>query len=194
MFERSDKYLALTLRRIVIIVNDKQLIEKIADGNEGALELLYAQYYPRLVRFLYRVTADKEHIVEIVNDVFFIVWKNASKFRAESSVSTWILGIAYKKGLQSTRRLKSLTLIDDEMENVELCEDSYLGERNVLQLLRQLSPQHRAVMELTYYFGFSYKEISEIVSCPENTVKTRMFHGRQRLRAMMEEGHYAQTN
>jgi len=89
-------------------VNEIALIARIAKGENSALEALHNLYYPRLVRFLYRVTADKEHIVEIVNDVFFIIWKNAKHFRGESMVSTWILGIAYKKAIQSVSRRKPL--------------------------------------------------------------------------------------
>ena len=51
--------------------------------------------------------------------------------------------------------------------------------------LDKLSPEHKAVIELTYYQELSIKEIAEIVDCPENTVKTRMFHARKRLREMM---------
>ncbi|MDX1555026.1 MAG: sigma-70 family RNA polymerase sigma factor, partial [Xanthomonadales bacterium] len=51
--------------------------------------------------------------------------------------------------------------------------------------LLQLSPDHRQVMELTYFGGFSYQEIADIAGCPVNTVKTRMFHARRRLRILL---------
>jgi RNA polymerase sigma-70 factor (ECF subfamily) len=47
--------------------------------------------------------------------------------------------------------------------------------------LKQLSPEHRAVIELTYYEGLHYSEIAAILDCPENTVKTRMLHARKNL-------------
>ena len=57
---------------------------------------------------------------------------------------------------------------------------------NLLQeALDRLSAEHRAVIELTYYHGYSYREIAEIVDCPVNTVKTRMFHARRRLQKMV---------
>jgi RNA polymerase sigma-70 factor (ECF subfamily) len=52
--------------------------------------------------------------------------------------------------------------------------------------MRRLSPNHRSVVELTYHFGYSYIEIAEIMGCPVNTVKTRMFHARARLRRILE--------
>ena len=182
--------MALTEIKAVTPVTDEELLQHIAQGDENALEVLYSQYYERLVRFLYRLSGDKSHIQEIVNDVFFIIWKTATNFRGDSTVSTWILGIAYKKGLQSTSRLKSLNQLDEKDSDYCGCEDTFIDERNIDQLLQGLSPQHRAVLELTYYFGYSYKEIGDIVDCPENTVKTRMFHARQRLRVLMEDDSY----
>ena len=51
--------------------------------------------------------------------------------------------------------------------------------------LRELSPEHRAVVELTYFHGYSYKEVAAVVGCPVNTVKTRMFHARRRLKVLL---------
>ena len=51
--------------------------------------------------------------------------------------------------------------------------------------LQALSPDHRQVVELTYFCGFSYREIAEIAECPVNTVKTRMFHARRRLKILL---------
>ena len=53
--------------------------------------------------------------------------------------------------------------------------------------LCSLSPEQRAVVELTYYYGLAYTEIAEIVGCPVNTVKTRMFHARRRLKELLPE-------
>ena len=55
----------------------------------------------------------------------------------------------------------------------------------LLRALDALSPEHRAVVELTYFHGIGYREIAQIVDCPVDTVKTRMFHARRRLRALL---------
>ncbi|MGH8603040.1 MAG: RNA polymerase sigma factor, partial [Gammaproteobacteria bacterium] len=57
--------------------------------------------------------------------------------------------------------------------------------RELTVALQQLSPKHRAVIELTFVEGFSYPQIASIVGCPENTVKTRMFHARRRLAQLL---------
>ena len=51
--------------------------------------------------------------------------------------------------------------------------------------LRHLSAEHRAVVELTYFYGCSYEEIAAIAACPVNTVKTRMFHARAKLKKLL---------
>jgi len=53
--------------------------------------------------------------------------------------------------------------------------------------LEKLSPEHREVIELTFYHDFSYEEIAQIMKCPVGTVKTRMFYAKQKLRAWFEE-------
>ena len=164
-----------------------ELIHRIAAGEEAALKRLYDLYFPRLSRFLLRVTRDPDHIVEIVNDVFFVIWRNARGFRENSSVSTWVLGIAYKRGLKHMSRHGNASA-DVDINNVaQDAEETFHDERNAQQLFALLSADQRAVMELTYFFGYSYKEISEIIECPENTVKTRMFHARKKLRALVEK-------
>ena len=57
----------------------------------------------------------------------------------------------------------------------------------IAQALDVLSADHRAVIELTYFGGHSCAEIAEIMRCPVNTVKTRMFHARRRLRLLLED-------
>ena len=66
----------------------------------------------------------------------------------------------------------------------ELAEQSELSE-SIRASLGRLSEEHKAVIELTFYQGFSYAEIADIVNCPVNTVKTRMFHARRQLRELL---------
>lgn len=178
----------LTIQWMAISVNERALISQIAKQDEAALECLYKLYYARLVRFLWRLTNQRENIIEIVNDTFYAVWNGAPNFRGQSTVSTWILGIAYKKGLQKLRDDKAFPAVQEEA----CCElgEVALEERHNTQLLRLLEPHHRIVMELSYYFGYSYREIAAIIDCPENTVKTRMHYGRRCLRQLMRETNY----
>jgi RNA polymerase sigma-70 factor (ECF subfamily) len=75
-------------------------------------------------------------------------------------------------------------LIERSDAQTEPSEDGEL--RDLLdEALRHLSAEHRAVVELTYFYGCSYEEIAAIAACPVNTVKTRMFHARAKLKNLL---------
>lgn len=173
---------------------DRALLGRIGHGDRGALRELYDTYYHPLLRFMYRITGRLDLAQEGVNDVMMVVWRSSSAFGGRSTVSTWIMGIGYRKALKLlaasrrwTDRLAG-TPLDDLVERsapgTELSDDGDL--RDLLdEALRQLSPEHRAVVELTYFYGCSYEEIAAIAHCPVNTVKTRMFHARAKLKKLL---------
>ena len=163
-------------------MTEKDLLEAIVEGDEHALRDLYGLYYPRLARFLLRLTRDEGLIGEAINDTFLVIWQKAGTFRAESSLSTWIIGIAYRKALKAVKRLPAHEPLSAA---TSLTLDQPDGD-GFLKAIEKLSPKHRAVLILTYEFGYSYREIGEIVGCPENTVKTRMHHARKTLRGLLE--------
>ncbi len=170
---------------------DLSLIATIAKGDRSAFKALYDRYYDRLLRFICRITGEVEDAQEGVNDVMLVVWQTSSRFRGDSKASTWILGIAYRKALQILEkkrrwlnRFKAGEISDwNELSSPgsEHTDESELQDW-LQQGLRQLSPVQRAVVELTYVYGCSYEEIATILDCPVNTVKTRMFHAREKLR------------
>jgi RNA polymerase sigma-70 factor (ECF subfamily) len=174
--------------------SDLLLIDRIAAGDRDAFRDLYGTYYHRLLRFIYRVTRQHELAQEGVNDVMLVVWRNSGSFGRRSKVSTWIMGIAFRKALKlldgSRRwrdRFKAVDFGDwneGDEGTIEPGENRDL--RDLLdQGLRQLSPEQRAVVELTYFGGYSHQEIAQITGCPLNTVKTRMFHARAKLRKLL---------
>jgi len=162
------------------------LLDEIVQGDRLAMKKLYELYLPRIARFLYRVTRDSELIQELTNDVMMTVWRGAKEFRRESSVSTWILGIAYRRGLDAVRSRKRYgDLISSLPEplHVETVREGVAAQKDLDYLLSLLSPEQRAVAELSFDFGYSYPEIADILDIPVNTVKTRMFYARQTMQA-----------
>jgi RNA polymerase sigma-70 factor (ECF subfamily) len=174
-------------------VEDSALMARIADRDRSSFEQLYRIYYPRLFGYLFRILRRVGVVEETINDVMMAVWRQAASFRGDSRVSTWIFGIAYRQAMKSIRRAGSEpVLVPPEDAPPAIADDD--AERDMAEselrlslstALEQLSPKHRAVVELTYYYGYSYGEIARIVGCPENTVKTRMFHARRKLQALL---------
>ena len=169
---------------------ERELLERIDARDREAMREFFLLYYHRLARFLRRMTRRHELIDEMINDTLLVVWEKASNFRGDSRVSTWIMGIAYRCGLnllrsecRAERRMVLPTTEDPHLQD-PVAEQSELAEL-LERALESLSPDHRSVLELTYDLGHSCGEIAAIMECPVNTVKTRMFHARNRLRRLV---------
>ena len=79
---------------------DRELLDGVRGRNRTAFQELYVKYYHVLLRFIYRITGQLETAQEGVNDVMLVIWQSAAAFEGKSRVSTWILGIAYRKALK----------------------------------------------------------------------------------------------
>lgn len=168
-------------------VRDQALVCRIAQRDRQALEELYHLYHRRLARFLTRVTTRYELAEEIINDTLWVVWQGAAEFRGGSQVSTWIVGIAYRRALATMRHVSVRPFLAGDFDENET-EDPATGveQRELLdRALATLPAEQRLVLELTYFLGHSCEEIATITDAPVNTVKTRMFHARRKLRELL---------
>jgi RNA polymerase sigma-70 factor, ECF subfamily len=169
---------------------DRALIERIARSDRAALKELYLLYHRRLARFLTRVTARYDLAEEIINDTFWVVWQRANEFRGASNVSTWIMGIAYRRGLKALKRASVMPIGVHDVAEADPGDDPWSGaERRewINAALGRLPSEQRLVLELAYHLGHSCEEIALIMKCPVNTVKTRMFHARKKLRLLLPQ-------
>lgn len=171
---------------------ERELLRRISCGDRDAFRDLYLRYHRRLARFLARLTRGREDAEEIINDTLWIVWQRAGDFRNASRVSTWIMGIAYRRALKLIRRAatheRAMTLELGDTEPTENDAFEAAANRQLLERgLAQLPLEQRLVLEFTYYLDHSCEEIAEIMECPVNTVKTRMFHARRKLRMLLGE-------
>ena len=169
---------------------ERELLARIAARDRNAMRELYVTYHRRLARFLTRLTSRYEVVEEIINDTLLVVWQKAADFRGDSRVSTWIIGIAYRRGLKSLRAERrageSLQMPLPRDDNlVDESADQAEAQDWIARALSGLPVEQRAALELTYFMGYSCEEIARVMECPVNTVKTRMFHARQKLKDML---------
>ena len=170
---------------------ESHLVERIRSRDLQAFERLYRIYHPRLTRFLQNLIRQPPMVEEVLNDTMMVVWNRPDTFSGNSKLSTWIFAIAYRKAM------KALRAQDEPMEDrqaetrpsAEAGPEQQLGERQVQEVLldaiSELSPDHRAVVDLTYFHEIGYREIAEIMNCPIDTVKTRMYHARRHLKRLL---------
>jgi len=171
--------------------DDRELLARVAGRDLQAFERLYRIYQPRLTRFLTTLLKRPHLIEEVLDDTMMVVWQTADRFRGGSKPSTWIFAIAYRKAHKAKLRWP------DPVEEPDFAErssddpqpDEQVGHQrlhmSLMKAMDHLSADHRAVVDLTYFHGLGYREIAEIVDCPVDTVKTRMFHARRRLKQAM---------
>lgn len=164
------------------------LLQRICTGDTAAFEAFYKIYYPRLFRFVLRMTRQTEAVEELIQETLLVVWEKPHGFNYESKISTWVFGIAYKKTLKAMAKNARRDNDVDIESFVETIGDpvanpanSWESEEWLNRALAILPAEQRAVIELTFYHGLSYQEVAKVLDCPENTVKTRMFHARRKL-------------
>ena len=169
--------------------SDRRLLAKVAARDREAFRELYIIYHRRLARFLVRLTRRYELAEEIINDTLWVVWRKAADFRGDSRVSTWIMGIAYRRALKTLRARGNQVLDTVPIENEPLVAPDELGEAEmgewILLAMQQLPTEQRLAVEFAYGYGHSCEEIALIMDCPVNTVKTRLFHAREKLRVAL---------
>lgn len=166
---------------------ERKLLELVASRDREALTRLYELYHERLFKFVFRLTQSHPETEEVVNDIMLAVWRGAANYRGDAKPSTWIFGIAYRQALKrlSRKQIKISQRIDVE----QIPDNSVLTieqEDWVRRGLDELPTAQRLAVELVFYLGLSYQEVAAVTECPVNTVKTRMFHARRKLKEKLE--------
>lgn len=178
-------------RRGATALDEAALLDRVAAEEMDAFETLYRVYHPRLKRFIERMTRQPAWVDEVLDDTMLVVWRKAHTYNHDSKVSTWIFAMAYRQTLKALKR-RDAVLEFGQVEGASAVApgpDVELQQHELRQYLDDalgtLSAEHRAVIELTYYLGYACREIADIMDCPVDTVKTRMFYARRKLKVVL---------
>jgi len=173
--------------------SDEMLIERIAQGDQLAMRTLFGRHRVALYRWLLRLVRDEALAEDLLSDVFLDVWRQAGRFQARSSVSTWLLAIARFKALSARRVRKDAELdetieatVADPSDNPEIMLQKKNRDALVREALNSLSLDHKEIIDLVYYHEKSVDECAQILGVPSGTVKTRMFYARKALAELLK--------
>ncbi|WP_374655640.1 sigma-70 family RNA polymerase sigma factor [Dongia sp.] len=176
------------------VIPDGKLLDGIAKGDRAAFTEFYQRHNRSLFAFLVKMVRDRELAEEVLSETMLDVWRQAGRFEGKSSVTTWLFSIGHHKAVSRLRRMREVALDEEVAANIEdsgPTPDKQASDKDMSRLLARLieclSLDHREILQLAYYQEFSVQEIAEVLDLPENTVKTRMFYARQRLKALLEQ-------
>lgn len=175
---------------------ESDLLAAVAMGQQSAFERLYGLYEKRVYQYVYTLVYDAALAEEIVGDTMVAVWRGAGTFTATSRVSTWIFGIARHKALDAIRRTSRHRQREVELDGAADMpnpldrpdEGLFRDELAAItqRALTALSREHQEILRLVFYEELPYEEISVLLAIPVNTVKTRVYYAKQRLKEQLE--------
>lgn len=170
----------------------RQLLERIGTQDQAAFKELYKAFSRKVYAYVLNQLKDHARAEEVLVDTMYEVWRSPTRFRGDSAFGTWLIGIARNKALlvyRGRRTDEDHADLDDVAETIaDDSPDAYaqLAERQrregVKHCMEKLSDEHREALHLLFYEGLALAEVAAIQRCPENTVKTRLFHARQKLK------------
>ncbi len=178
--------------------SDQQLIERVAQQDRHAFELLYDRYAPAVFGLALKTLGDRQLAEEAVQEIFWRVWQRAASFDRSRTFTPWLFGIAHNYCIDELRRRRARpqpVYEDDDhpvlsgiADTADVSEAALQGEqqRIVADALRQLPDEQRQAIELAYFGGLTQQEIATRLGNPLGTIKTRMRLGLQKLRAILQ--------
>lgn len=173
-------------------MNDSVLIQKLKDGNTGALETLIRRYTPYVSACAYRVmgTLPHEELEEAVADVFVELWRHAGELDPDRSLRPWLATVAANKAKNRLRAYSPAAVIPDDVPApVDLqrqAEEKEAGE-TLWRTVDSLDEPERTLFLRYYYEGEKLKTIAGELGMNLSTAKTKLRRGRLLLREQLRE-------
>jgi RNA polymerase sigma-70 factor (ECF subfamily) len=160
---------------------DKELIEKYLKGDEKALESLISKYLKPVYSFIFGYVQNQQDAEDLTQETFLKMWRNLKKFKKEKNFENWLFTIAKNTCFDFLRKKRKNLILN--AENLEIVADlapSLLEKMEKESLLEKLKKEienlpfkMKEVINLHYNFNLNFREISEILREPMNTVKSR---------------------
>jgi RNA polymerase sigma factor (sigma-70 family) len=179
------------------VSSEIQLFEGLLRGDPAALTEIYDRYHRAVFGVAFRVTTDRTHAEDVVQEVFVALWKKPDAYNpARGSLGTWLMSASHHKSVDLIRREESLRRrrdvvavdVEQQLRDERFAEpvDDQAGQlwqaARIRQALAQLPEAQRQALVLAYFGGYTQREVAAVTGVPLGTVKTRMLAAMRKLR------------
>lgn len=170
------------------MINEEDwLIQQAQQGNRNALAKLFQQHYSYLMKYLLKLTFNKELAEDLTQATMLKAMEKIKLYdKQRSAFSSWLITIASRLYIDDRRRnKKSIHSIDAQHCSRNLqwqLANQAIDWSMMLDSLHALKEDVRTAIVLKYYYGYSLDEIASILHVPIGTVKSKIFYGLQKLR------------
>ena len=186
-------------RALLPEADETELLEWARNGDSQAFGALVERYQRRVIGVAQAIVHNQDDAIELAQETFVRAYENLAKFESRSSFSTWLYRIAANISIDFRRREGRHTVLRGEDAENEIqrlpsprgdsFENTARGQLNkrINEGLKELTPEHRAVILLREVEGLSYDEISEVLQVPRGTVMSRLHYARGRMREILKD-------
>ncbi|MFC4765901.1 RNA polymerase sigma factor SigW [Effusibacillus consociatus] len=180
---------------------EAKIVKRAQKGDRMAFAELVELYKDKLYNLCYRLMGNSHDAEEVAQEAFLRAYANLKRFDSRHKFATWLFRIATNCCIDRLRKRKASYSLDAPLDDEDggdmygilpskdpMLEERVLTRESRLELqaaIEQLPPSYRAVIVLKYIEELSMQEISDVLSVPVSTVKTRLHRGREALRTYM---------
>ncbi|MEM0968413.1 MAG: sigma-70 family RNA polymerase sigma factor [Verrucomicrobiota bacterium] len=174
---------------------DTDIIERLLREDGSALEALYDRYARPLYSLALKMLGDEGEAEEVIQDVFTSVWRKTSSFRPErAKLFTWMTALTRNRCIDRlrSRQRRLPKQVGEGSEEVDVrtaVDDLFAREQadQVRSAIRTLPPDQRRAIQLAFFQGYTYSEVSQMLGIPLGTAKSRIRYAISRLRTELEK-------
>ena len=174
---------------------DKEIIERVKNGDKKAYDLLVLKYQQRVINLISRFVKNHADALDVSQETFIKAYKALPNFRGESAFYTWLYRIAVNTAKNHlTVQSRKITKSDYDVAEIEQIEGNMtLTEQTtpenllikdelqetILNTIENLPEDLKSAIMLREIEGLSYEEIATVMECPVGTVRSRIFRARE---------------
>lgn len=178
-------------------MEDLSIILSCLSGNREAFSKIVKKYQGTLLAMSYGILGNHEEAREVTQETFMKTYASLNKFDQKKSFRTWLFSIAYKSSIDKIRKNKRRDMAirrwkESGSPHHQMDDTGLVWEDDaaLMEMFSSLNSKERTVLLLNIFSGFSLKEISEIIGCPNSTVRVYAFNARRKIKKSIEDKNY----
>ena len=184
-------------------LTSEELMARIANGDEGAFEILVNRHQTSILNLIYRYIGDRTQAKDLAQEVFIRVWKSAKTYKPEAKFTTWLYRITANlcfNELKSLQRKKWFSFNPSDEKGEHSFEETFADgapsaedlllekerSRQISDALRSLPDNQRMALVLKRYDDLSYQEIAQIIGCSVSAVESLLVRAKRTLQGKLK--------